>query len=227
MTLVVSVYVPTGIVLSGDSRTTLTLTNQQNQIVQQTNLVMSDSTNKVFQIFNKYGIATFGDAHISNLPIEHYIKDFEVDLKQEDSNITTEEIVKRLLEYFRKFSPVPNLGFIVAGYDSNEPSLYGISVANNSFQRKNYNSETKSLEYGIVRGGDMEIVNRLLSQPQYNPLFDLFNLQDAIDFSRHLIRSTIDQLRFEPRFPTVGGEIDTLVINNEGCAFIAKKQLNS
>ena len=51
------------------------------------------------------------------------------------------------------------------------------------------------------------------------------NLQDAIDYSRHLIRTTIDQMRFEPRFATVGGNIDTLVITNASTEFIDLKKI--
>lgn len=51
------------------------------------------------------------------------------------------------------------------------------------------------------------------------------SLQDAVDFSRHLIRATIDQMRFEPKFPTVGGEIDTLLITNKIVDFLQQKSL--
>ena len=32
--------------------------------------------------------------------------------------------------------------------------------------------------------------------------------QDAVGYAVHLIRTTIDELRFEPRPPSVGGPID-------------------
>ena len=92
-------------------------------------------------------------------------------------------------------------------------------------QRANIDPQTQQLEYGIIRGGDTAIVDRLLSQPKFNPPFQVMNLQDAVDYSRHLIRSTIDQMRFEPRFPTVGGEIDTLVVTWGEARFLAQKSL--
>ena len=102
-----------------------------------------------------------------------------------------------------------------AGYDNNEPFVFGVDTFNNTIQRSNFIQAQNRLDYGIVRGGDTDIIDRLLNNPQRLPIFQAMNLQDGVDFSRHLIRATIDQMRFEPAIPTVGGEIDTLVITND------------
>ncbi|RHW32126.1 hypothetical protein D1B31_21540 [Neobacillus notoginsengisoli] len=229
MSLIICTYVPTGIVLSGDSRTTVTLQNTQqvpNRVTHTTNLVLSDATNKIFRVFNKFGVGTFGGALINDLPIEHYIKEFE-HANQENALGTTGQFATQLLAYFRAFSPIPTVSFLVAGYDHNEPFVFQVNVPNNQCERINTDPASNEVQYGIIRGGDTEIVNRLLSQPQHLPLFGMLNLQDAIDFSRHLIRATIDQLRFEPRFPTVGGPIDTLILKPNETTFIVKKQLTT
>jgi hypothetical protein len=219
MTLINCVYAPTGIIMSGDSRTTLTLTGQQNYT---TNIVQSDATNKIFQVLGQFGVGTFGTAHINNLPIEHYIKEFEA----RNPNIsTTQQLATDLLAYFRTFNPVPDVGFLVAGYSQQLPYVYSISVVNNTCIR--VNEQNQIIIYGAAWSGDIDIINRLLSQQQSNPIYDYFNLQDAIDFSRHLIRTTIDQLRFEPRFPTVGGNIDSLAITPSKSFFVAKKELRA
>jgi hypothetical protein len=92
------------------------------------------------------------------------------------------------------------------------------------YTSKRHNFTTQQL-YGVAWGGDSVIVGRLLSIQNSMPIFEVMNLQDAIDYSRHLIRTTIDQMRFEPRFPTVGGNIDTLVITNASTEFIDLKKL--
>jgi len=102
----------------------------------------------------------------------------------------------------------------------------GVDAHQNSINRINVTQGTTNIDYGIVRGGDTAIVDRLLSQPQFNPPFQVMNLQDAIDYSRHLIRSTIDQMRFEPRFATVGGAIDTAVVTPSASQFLARKELH-
>jgi hypothetical protein len=50
-------------------------------------------------------------------------------------------------------------------------------------------------------------------------------LQDAVDYAVHLIRSTIDTMRFEPRFPSVGGAIDVLAVAPEGARWVQRKEL--
>ncbi len=50
-------------------------------------------------------------------------------------------------------------------------------------------------------------------------------LQDAIDYAVHLIRTTIETMRFEPRFPSVGGPIDVLVIQPDAMRWVQRKEL--
>jgi hypothetical protein len=232
MSVIIAVYTPTGIVISGDSRTTGTINQQipnpqnpQQQITVQSMFTISDATLKVFKIFDRFGVATFGDAHIDNLPIAHYIEQFEI---QNIQNIpqSTDDLVTELLNYFRQFNPIPRTGFIVCGYDNNEPFVYGLDTFNNVRQRPNLIQPQNQIDYGIVRGGDTEIIDRLMNNQQKLPIFQAMNLQDGIDFSRHLIRATIDQMRFEPGVPTVGGEIDTLIITSGKTEFLYKKKLN-
>lgn len=232
MSLIVAVYVPTGIALSGDSRTTGTRSNTvpdpQNpaaSITVQTSIVLSDAATKVFLLFGRYGVGTFGDALVNNMPIAHYVEQFEAQKAAAGPPNTTQAVADALLAYFRSLQPVPNVGFVVAGYDGTDPWTLSVDVANNRTQRHNVQANTGALDYGILRGGDTDVANRLLSNPQNMPAFQVMNLQDAVDFSRHLIRSTIDQLRFEPRFPTVGGDIDTLVVKSTGAEFLVQKKL--
>ena len=231
MSVILAVYTPTGIVISGDSRTTGTLNQQvpnpqnpQQQINVQTMFTLSDATLKVFKLFDRFGLGTFGDAHIDNLPIAHYIEQFEV-ANLSNPPQTTNDLVTKLLNYFRQFNPIPRTGFIAAGFDNNEPFVFSVDAFNNSRQRWNYVPVENRIDYGIVRGGDTDVINRLLNNVQRLPLFQAMNLQDGVDFSRHLIRTTIDQMRFEPAVPTVGGEIDTLIITKDKTEFLYKKKL--
>lgn len=231
MSLVIAIYIPTGVIISGDSRTTGTLTKQvpnpqnaQQKVTVQTNLALSDSTYKVFKLFDRFGVGTFGNALLNDLPIAHYTEQFEIQHKQNPPN-TTQDLVDELTKYFRQFNPVPQLGFIVSGYDNNEQYVFDVDVLNNKSKRHNYDPKKGSVTYGIVRGGETDVVNRLFNNPNRIPLFQSMNLQDAVDFSRHLIRTTIDQMRFEPAVPTIGGEIDTLMITADETRFLRRKDL--
>lgn len=230
MSLIIALYVPMGIVVSGDSRTTATKRvnapnpkNPSETIQVQTNIVLSDHADKVFELYEKYGVGVFGDALVNNMPIAHYVKQFEHKYDS-DPPSSTEALADNLLVYFRGLSPIPKVAFIVVGYDDNRPFVYSVNVDENSKNRCNVKTDGSS-DYSIVRGGETDIVERLLSQPQFIPPFQVMNLQDAVDYSRHLIRSTIDQMRFEPRFPTVGGSIDTLIVTSTGARFLEKKDI--
>ena len=71
---------------------------------------------------------------------------------------------------------------------------------------------------------DIEQATRLIDQ-NFIPLFDAMPLQDAVDYAIYLIHTTIETLRFEPRFPTVGGPIDVLVIQPKGLHWVQRKEL--
>jgi hypothetical protein len=190
----------------------------------QTQVVLSDSTHKIFLLFEQYGVGTFGAAFVDEMPIAHHIEQFQA-AAGENPPASAQILADQLLAYFRAKNPIPNLFFIVVGYDGTVPWVLDVNVAANSTQRWNVDVNN-NVSYGIVRGGDTAIVNRLLSQPEFNPPFNVMNTQDAIDYSRHLIRTTIDQMRFEPRFATVGGAIDTLVLRPGVYRFLSRKELH-
>ncbi|MDA2921387.1 hypothetical protein MYX76_18165 [Desulfobacterota bacterium AH_259_B03_O07] len=229
MSLIISVYVPTGIILSGDSRTTGTISQQDkdpknpnNKVTVRTNIVISDAADKVFLLYNRFGVGAFGDAIVKDMPIAHYIEQFHLTT---ESPSTPEDLAQSLLKYLRSQEPTANVGLVVAGYENNEPFVIGVNVKKGEAQRMNIKKDTGALDYGILRGGDTAVVNRLLSQREFNPVFTVMNIQDAVDYSRHLIRSSIDQMRFEPRFPKVGGPIDTLVITTKDSRFLTRKSV--
>jgi len=195
-------------------------------ITVQTSVVLSDAANKIFLVDKKFGVGTFGDALVQNMPIAHYIEQFQSQAGRAPAT-TTQGVANDLLRYFRTLNPIPNIGLIVVGYDGSDPWVVTVDVPNNATTRRNRNAQNGQIEYGILRGGDTAIVDRLLSQPQFNPPFQVMNLQDGVDFSRHLIRATIDQMRFEPRFATVGGPIDTLVITAAAADFLVQKSLTA
>ncbi|MEJ8306648.1 hypothetical protein [Saccharibacillus sacchari] len=218
MSLYVCVYVPNGLVISADSRTT------------GSGYVHSDRTNKVFLLFERIGIATTGNAYAGTKSIEQCVKEFEMRHEgfKEEHPYT---ICLNLKSYLEEIPGIGSVNFLVCAYDGTEPYVYAFNTFkkysdNEELQRTNLNDDESALAYGVTRNGDIEIANRLIN-PDYLPQFTIMNLQDAIDYSRHLIRATIDQMRFEPRAATVGGPIDTLLIEPGGSRYIKKKQLTA
>ena len=221
MTLVIVAHVPTAIVISGDSRATMTTPVAPGSNIQ-THVALSDSTEKVFVLYDKYAAATSGDGIVNNLPIAHYVEEFQ---KSHASPGTVAQLANELLTYFRNLNPIPACLFYVGGYDGPVPWVMSINVGANTSNRVNVDANGNPA-YGMQWMGDIDIVNRILSQPAFQPPYNLLNQQDATDLTRHLIRSTIDQMRFEPRYPTVGGPIDTVIVTHKGVNFLVKKQLH-
>ena len=147
-------------------------------ITVQTNIKLSDSTEKVFKLFDRFGVATFGDAQINNLPIAHYVEQFEA-VNNLIPPATTVDLVILLLEYLRELNPNLRTGLIVAGNDNNTPHVYGVDIFGNTWTRHNIIADTQTILYGIVRGGDTDIVNRLLNNQRLLPPFEVMSLQDA------------------------------------------------
>ena len=113
--------------ISGDSRTTGTIQEQESNpqvvgqnIAVQTNIKLSDSTEKVFRLYDCLGVATFGDAQINNFPIAHYVEQFEAVINLIPPE-TTVDLVILLLKYFRQLNPNLRTGLIVASNDNNTP----------------------------------------------------------------------------------------------------------
>lgn len=226
MSLVVTVYVPTGVVLSADSRTIVSRAverrgegSTQRDV---TSLVLSDATEKLLVVHERFAVGTWGAAFVGDLPVAHHIRTLEHESRVPES---VEGMAEQLLERFAGSEPAPSLYFAVAGYDGGVPWVLTVDVSGRKIARTNADDSGR-VAYGITRGGDADIANRLLSNERLMPPFQLMNVQDAVDYSRHLIRTTIDEMRFEPMIPTVGGPIDTLVLGIGGTPeWLARKEL--
>ena len=61
--------------------------------------------------------------------------------------------------------------------------------------------------------------------PFENILFEYFTLQDAIDFARYAVETTIRTMRFKNVVETVGGAIDILMITPDETKWLQKESL--
>jgi hypothetical protein len=231
MSLVVTVYVPSGIVMAADSRMTVQRSDErvdgeQKTLVQQ-QLVLSDNAYKVVELSQiGVGIAIYDAGIINNQPADSHVHRFaEESVTGEDDVLT---VADKFLEYFQANHPGVAVGYHIAGYRKEEPAkvpyvLVGHTVREPGLRRVNADGEGNT-QYGITRAGDTLVANRLID-PKHLPLFTAMPLQDAVDYAAHLIRSTIDTMRFEPRFPSVGGPIDVLAVTPDGARWVQRKEL--
>jgi hypothetical protein len=231
MSLVVTVYVPSGIVMAADSRLIVRRTEEREEegvkVRAEQHLVFSDNSNAVVKLRRvPFGVSTYDAGVINHEPTESHIYRFESEVVEEEDDI--DAVADKLLAYFQERHPKVAVGFHIAGYRTlgrtREPVvLVGHTTRETKIRRVNA-TETGEVQWGVARAGDTTVPNRLID-PKHLPLFAAMPLQDAIDYSIHLIRTTIDTLRFEPRFPTVGGPIDVLVVRPDGPLWIQRKEL--
>ncbi|HLB26963.1 MAG TPA: hypothetical protein VJN32_04885 [Dehalococcoidia bacterium] len=232
VSLVVTVYVPSGIVMAGDSRMTVLRTEEKEEdgkkLRIQQQIVLSDNAYKVVALTSiGVGISVYDAGVINNEPVDSHVHRFEEEaITPEDDAASCAE---KFLAYFKTNHPSVPIGFHVAGYKlegrASTPFVFvgHTTKQEASVNRVNVNAQGK-VQYGILRSGDIQVVNRLIEKTQL-PLFAAMPLQDAVDYAVHLIRTTIDTMRFEPRFPGVGGAIDVLAVTPAGMRWVQRKEL--
>jgi len=237
MSFIIAVHVGEGIVLASDSRTTYksTETLPDNQIVHHLGIHTTNTTDKTFVCPNRCGISTCGDASISDMPITSYIQSFIREKINTDTK--ADEIPNMLIEYFRNFDPVPDTSFLVAGYNEVEgifkQVLYRVQVANSYLEKIDTDLQ------GATWDGETIVLTKLLKSvgienddgsytplPNQEVLWSFFTLQDAVDFAKYAVETTISTMRFQKVVKTVGNPIDILVIQPEKDPFwINRKEL--
>ena len=239
MSLIISLYVPEGIVIAGDSRLTLKWSekNAKNEDLHYS-INGSDTNNKIFNIRDRFGLGTFGAADINGIPIAGFINEF-IEEKIEDGT-EIDEIPNKLHEFFGDKHNHPAVNFYIAGHKLENgisiQHVYYVNIAGKNHNRVNVKNGNPF--FGANWGGEVEILQRLIQNiklkdgsnwKDVNALpipYNFLTLQDAIDFCDYGIRTTIETMRFQRRAKTVGGAIDILIIRPEsGVEWIRRKAL--
>ena len=251
MSLIITIHVEEGIVMASDSRTTFNrqdfspLPDGKGAIITRDQGVhYSDTTYKTFLAPNNVGISTCGAAAINGKPLTGYVEKFIHESINKDTAIS--EIPSLLLEHFKRFSPVPDIIFQVAGYLKEETDInqkvYRVFVAANQFEVIDTSSQ------GAAWNGETEILSRIINSMWtqrkeknqetgeeiilYDELkappipWNFFSLQAGIDFATYAINTTIETMRFQERLKTVGGPIDILIVKPDGAFWASHKTLH-
>lgn len=234
MSFLIAVHVNEGIVLASDRRTTYSQTSNENgQQVVKFGVHTTNSTDKTFVCPNGAGISTCGDASLLGKPITGYIQEMirsgiSVDTK-------TSDIPQIIIDYFYGKTIVPNSNFIVAGYDTVEDKkvqkLFKVRLADKNIeeiatdsQGASWDGETLTLTRLIQDVAVKDIKGALLWLHD-DILWNYFTLQDAIDFARFTVETTINTMHFKNVVETVGGNVDILVVTPEETKWIQKEEL--
>ena len=233
MSLIICVYVEEGIVLASDSRTSY------NKTVGNINLMgvhSTNTTNKTFLCPNKTGISTCGDASIKGKPISGFIEAFIREKIKEETNIDDMPVL--IKEYFNNLEAGLKTSFIIAGYKK-ENEKYIQKIYRIRTDADDIESIDTTVGQGALWDGEILTLTKLLTTVyskntetgEFNafPLpefaWNYYTLQDAIDFAKYGIKTTIDTMRFQTVTETVGGPIDILVIKPQSAEWLSKKEL--
>ena len=117
------------------------------------------------------------------------------------------------------------IGFQVVGYNNEEPKVIVVEVGKTV-------KKTEQTEMAPAFCGQPQVVEALsdlYSKKEQGglPAFNIFSLQDAIDYAEFLIRITADYQRFSNQMATVGGDTDVALITPfDGFRWIKQKPLN-
>lgn len=234
MSFVITVYVPSGIVMASDSRQSITIEckNPEGSILPKIETVSSDFVYKTFLLEKQgVGINAFGDSLLGKVTTESHIKRFAEEALDDSDDMSV--IPKKLVDFLIKDFPKADMAFHVAGFKRTDkksiPYVYYCHVGKNQIKRRNVTPETDNVIYGATWGGQADIIASLLQQtPGHRKppiIWDAMTVQDAIDFSIYAVRTTIDTMRFQARRKNVGGPVDVLLISPDGLPeWIQRKQ---
>lgn len=236
MSFLIAVYVNEGIVLASDRRTTYSNTVEvEGNVIQRFGVHTTNSTDKTFMCPNGAGISTCGEASLQGSPITGYIQEAIRTQISEDCDV--EEIPNILIRYFHELPTVPNTNFIVAGYKSeNEKKVQkvykvnvktsAITVVDTTSQGATWDGETLTLTRLLLNVALVD-QNGNCSPLPFEPIsFEYFTLQDAVDFARYAVETTIQTMHFKNVVETVGGKVDILVITPDETRWLQKAELS-
>jgi len=253
MSLIVSLRVPDGIVIATDSMSTSNTIiemiamegSDQHSTKKKVNLPKieipfsaSSHVQKLFPLCDYYAISTHGAGVLNQKSIYYHIKCFEEEYQKKVGTIAN--LKDSVVKYFEH-----QVALQFKGYKSNAPDNFNpVSFHINGFEKKgniykgityqvNIKKETeinRITDIGCTIGGSIQVAQKLWSIGKeaqgFSFKYQLFSLQDAIDFCEFLIDTTAKFHRFAIQGPMVGGEIDIALVSPfNGFQWIKRKNI--
>jgi hypothetical protein len=234
MSFVITVYVPTGIVMASDSRQSITIEAKapDGTPLPRIETVSSDFVYKTFLLEKQQvGINSYGDTLLGKTTIDSHIRRFSEEMVDDKDDVTI--VADKLIKFFRRDFPKADTSFHVAGFKKKDrksiPHVFRCHIGKNTIERSNTAPKTDNIIYGASWGGQADVISSLLQptpgRPKAPIIWDAMTIQDAIDFAIYAVRTTIDTMRFQARSKNVGGPVDVLLITpDEPARWIQRKQ---
>lgn len=259
MSLVVSLRTPDGVVIAGDSLSTMRgnlnvkadldvhCPNCGQQHTQNVNLngppiptTTFSYAQKIFPFMGDFAVGTFGAGQLAGKTMYFAVRELEQELREDDQPMhsvmnAADRIGQRAHDLFEQqieeddqingLSDLPDdhvaVGFQVVGYHDGEPQTIEVHVG------KRVSREQKG---DVTASGAHNVVGALMQvwqQQGGNPAFNLFSLQDAINYAKFMINTTAKHQEFSQKMESVGGATDiALVTPFDGFQWIQQKDLS-
>lgn len=234
MSFLIAVHVNEGMVLASDRRSTYTNTIVNgNETIVRMGVHSTDSTCKTFACPNGAGISTCGDASLLEKPLTGFIQEMIRTTILPETPV--EEIPQLVIDYFNGLEKTPDTNFIVAGYSKDKTSqlLYQVNVREKTAKLQNTSAQ------GALWDGEISTLTRLVQDvglrlddgsyaplPSEDILWNYFTLQDAVDFARYAVETTIQTMRFKNVVKTVGGSVDILLITPDDTRWLQRREIS-
>jgi hypothetical protein len=197
---------------------------------------------KLFPMPRKFGLTTYGWAFVNARSMYNHVLQLTSDLLADESQeFTFDYVSTKIGEYFHgqlksqlsktgiQIDLQPDnwfpFGFQFVGFSKDAA---GEPIARSRMIKIGKNVASDTFEgIGCSVTGDGSVVQKLWpGGGNAGANFQVFSLQDAIDYARFLISTTSQYQRFSGNLPTVGGEIDVaLVTSYRGFRWISQKAL--
>ena len=235
MSFIIAVHVNEGIVVASDRRTTYSNTiEMKNKTINRIGVHTTDSTDKTFICPNGASISTCGESSIKGIPITGFIEDMI--RKKINKDCLVDDMPNILINYFNEIGENTNTNFLIVGYqkenENDVQKIYKVVLQGGMVEQIDTNSQ------GAIWDGEILTLTRILQNtyikqsdgtfkelPHEEILWNFFTLQDAIDFARYAVETTINTMRFKNVVETVGGKVDILIVKPEKTEWLQKDEL--
>lgn len=239
MSLIVSLRIPDGVVIAGDSLATMMSQLEiaasgsvscpeckhafQMQDIKLPPIPVASSTRsfsqKIFPFKKRYGLGSTGMGAVSQKTIYHHIRSLEAQVDEDFGQV--DDVATKLGEYFHgelkkqilNLHEAPDdyfpFGLQVVGFSGEEAKTIKVDVG----KEPKYTTYTGM---GCTVSGETRLVTQVWNMAKEDVRQQVvhanFSLQDAIDYAEFLIRTTATYQRFSNIIPSVGGDIDIALI---------------
>lgn len=229
MSLIVSVRVLDGVVIAGDTLTSVTTKPKQTpkgQPLVAASFPASHSASKVFPFLDSFGVGVVGNPIIAGKSVGSMIRTLETELGQgKKGSHTVQGVAEKISARIRKEvgTGKESVHLICCGFDDADAQPCTVEVG---VQRGNitFAPTGPAVGLGATAKGAGDVAQALWNLATARKTewgFNFFSLRDAIEYAKFLIGATADYQRFSLEPQTVGGGIDVgLVERGQGFRWI-------